>query len=135
MTKKRMVLTFPTSRVAQPIAYHLVKDHGLVLNILRGNITPNEEGRLVIEISGTGKSIAAGTAYLERLGIQIEPLKHDITWHKNKCVHCTACVPSCPTGAIAVDRKEMEVSFIKDSCIACEMCIPVCPFKALESRF
>jgi L-aspartate semialdehyde sulfurtransferase ferredoxin len=132
MMHKRVVLTFPTNQVSQPIAYHLIKDFDLMLNILRGNITPNEEGRLVVELSGKKQSLEGGLDYLKTLGIGVESLARDIKWHKDICTHCTACVPACPTQALAVDRQAMIVSFVKDRCIACELCVPACPFKALE---
>ena len=135
MIKKRVVLTFPTNQVSQPIAYHLVKDYDLMLNILRGNITPNEQGMLVVELSGKKQSLNAGLDYLKGLGIDVESLARDIKWHKEKCTNCTACIPSCPTQAMSVDRQTMEVSFHKERCIACELCIPVCPFKALQIQF
>lgn len=135
MTTKRIVLTFPPTLVGQPITSHLVKEHDLMLNILRANVTPNEEGRLVLELSGGKKDLEGGIAYLKGLGINIESLSHDIKWHADKCTHCTACIPACPSGAMAVDRETWDVSFNKDRCIACELCISVCPFKALEIQF
>jgi ferredoxin len=135
MAKKRIVLTFPPSLVSQPITYHLVKDYDLKFNIMRGVVTPDEEGRLVLEISGDKKSLNEGVEYLKEQGINIESLAHDIKWHVNKCTHCTACVPACPTGARYVNRETMEVEFDKEKCIACELCIPVCPYNALEINF
>jgi ferredoxin len=135
MAKKRIVLTFPPSLVSQPITYHLVKDYDLKFNIMRGVVTPDEEGRLVLEISGDKKSLNEGVEYLKEQGINIESLAHDIKWHENKCTHCTACVPACPTGARYVNRETMEVGFDKEKCIACELCIPVCPFNALAINF
>ena len=135
MAKKRIVLKFPPSLVGQPITYHLVKDYDLMLNILRGVVTPNEEGRLVVELSGRKKSLEAGINYLKGLGVDIQSLAQDIKWHEDKCTHCTACIPACPTQAMFVDRDTMEVSFVKERCIACELCISVCPFKALEIQF
>jgi Fe-S-cluster-containing dehydrogenase component len=132
MMQKRVVLTFPTSQVSQPIAYNLIKHYDLMLNILRGNITPNEEGRLVVELSGKKQALEAGLEYLKDLGIGVESLARDIKWHKDLCTHCTACIPACPTQALVVDRSTMTVSFHKDRCIACELCVPACPFKALE---
>ena len=64
MSKKRIVLTFPSRLVDQPITYHLIKDHNLMVNILRANITPKEEGRLVIEIGGNKKDMESGMNYL-----------------------------------------------------------------------
>lgn len=132
MQKKRVVLTFPASLVGQPITYHLVKDYDLMLNILRATVTPNEQGRLVIELSGKKKMLEAGIIYMKDLGIEVQPLARDIKWHEDRCTHCTACIPVCPTQALSVNRETMEVSFTKERCIACELCITVCPFTALQ---
>lgn len=135
MAKKRIVLTFPPSLVSQPITYHLVKDYDLMFNIMRGVITPDEEGRLVISLSGNKKSLEDGIEYLKKQGINVESLAHDIKWYENKCTHCTACIPACPTEAMSVNRETMEVTFTKEKCIACELCISICPFKALAINF
>jgi ferredoxin len=135
MAKKRIVLTFPPTLVGQPITYHLVKDYDLMLNILRAIVTPKEEGRLVLELSGRKKSLEDGINYLKQLGVEIQSLAQDIKWHEDKCTHCTACIPACPTQAMSLERRTMEVSFVKEHCIACELCISVCPFKALEIQF
>jgi ferredoxin len=132
MQKKRVVLTFPPTLVGQPITYHLVKDYDLMLNILRATVTPNEQGRLVVELSGLRKQLDDGITYMKGLGIEVQSLAQDIKWHEDKCTHCTACIPACPTQAMSVNRDTMEVSFNKERCIACELCIPVCPFRALE---
>ncbi len=135
MAKKRIVLTFPPTLVGQPITYHLVKDYDLMMNILRGVVTPNEKGQLVVELVGKQKALAEGINYLKSLGVETQSLAHDIKWHEDKCTHCTACIPTCPTQAMSVNRDTMEVSFIKEHCIACELCVSVCPFKALEIQF
>lgn len=135
MKKKRVVLTFPPNMIDQPITYHLVKEHDLMINILRGIITPKEQGRLIVEMMGKKSNLDAGMAYLSGLGIEVQSLAQDIKWHEKKCIHCTACVPICPSGALNLDRETMLVSFIKDKCIACELCISVCPYKAMEILF
>lgn len=135
MTKKRVVLTFPPNLIDQPISYNLIKNYDLMVNVLRGTITPREQGRLVVEMSGKKRNLDAGMAYLSGLGIEIQPLAQDIKWHEKKCIHCTFCVPICPSGALNLDLEEMLVSFIKDKCIACELCIKVCPYKAVEIQF
>ncbi len=135
MAKKRVVLTFPHKLVDQPITYHLIKDYDLMVNILRARVTPKEEGRLVVELSGDRDSLKKGTNYLTDLGVQVEPLAQDVKWHPDRCTHCTACIPVCPSGAFSVDRKGMVVSFDKDKCIICELCLPACPYKAIEILF
>lgn len=67
MVKKRIVLTFPQSLVEQPITYHLIKDYDLMVNILSAKVNPNEEGRLVIEVSGKKQSFDKGMNYLKKL--------------------------------------------------------------------
>ena len=121
--------------MSQPVTYHLVKDYDLMVNILRGVVTPNEESGLVVELSGAKHALDAGMKYLAETGIQVQPLGQDIKWHQEKCIHCTACVPSCPTQALTVDLDTMVVSFEKEKCIACEMCIQVCPYRAVEIQF
>ncbi len=135
MKKKRVVLTFPPDMIDQPITYHLVKEHDLMINILRANITPKEQGRLVVEMIGKKSSLDTGMAYLSGLGVEVQPLAQDIKWHEKKCIHCTACISICPSGALNVDREDMLVTFLKDKCIACELCIPVCPYRAIEIQF
>ena len=135
MKKKRVVLTFPPDMIDQPITYHLVKEHDLMINILRANITPKEQGRLVVEMIGKKSSLDTGMAYLSGLGVKVQSLAQDIKWHEKKCTHCTACVSICPSGALSLDREEMLVTFLKDKCIVCELCIPVCPYRAIEIQF
>lgn len=135
MAKRRLVLTFPPKLVEEPITYRLIKDYDLVVNILRAKISPQEEGRLMIEIRGDKEAVNKGIDYLKELGVSIQPLARDIRWLENKCTHCTVCVPLCPTEAIVVDREKMEISFDKDKCIACGACIPACPYRAIEILF
>jgi len=132
MAKKRLVLTFPPSLVNKPVTYHLVKDYNLVINILRARVTPEEEGKLVIDLEGERENLEEGIEYLQKLGVHIQSLARDVTRIDEKCTHCTACIPICPTGALSVDRKTWKVSFDKEKCIACELCISACPYNAME---
>lgn len=135
MAKKRIVLTFPPSLVDQPITYHLIKDYGLTVNILKARVTPKEEGRLVLEVTGKRGDLGRGIKYLEELGVAIQPLAQDIKWDRTRCVHCTLCVAICPAKAFILDRERWKISFQKDRCIACELCVPACPYRAIEIHF
>jgi len=135
MEKKRIILTFPCQLIDQPITYHLIKDYNLIVNILRAKINPEEEGRLMVEISGGKESLNKGMNYLKRLGVSIQSLVKDIKWLEEKCTHCTACISICPTNALSVERKEMKVSFDKNKCIGCGLCLLACPYKAIEISF
>jgi ferredoxin len=135
MASRKYVLKFPARLVDRPIASELVSEHGLVVNILRARVEPDEEGMLVVELSGKKEEIDSGLAHVEGLGVEVESLSKDITWHKELCTECTVCRSVCPTSALSVSEADMEVRFDKDKCIACELCIPACPYAAVEIAF
>ena len=135
MKKKRIVLHFPHKLIDKPIAYHLVKDYNLVFSILQAKIMPNEEGIMVLELTGKDKDYADGMKFLKEQGIAVQTLSRDVRRNDERCTHCGACIAVCPTGALYVDRKTMEVKFDIDKCIACELCVPACPPRAMEVKF
>jgi ferredoxin len=136
MSSRRIVLTFPKNSVDKPIVYKLIKDYDLVFNILKASITPDEEGLMVLEISGDKKRIDEGVKYLKDQGVKIQPLSKDIKVNWDKCTQCSACVSICPTAALYIkDRQTMEVAFEPDKCIACELCIRPCPPRAIEVHY
>ena len=132
MPTTKVVLRFPPDLTDQPVTYNLIKEYDLMVNILRGHITPKEEGMLVLELTGRKKQLNRGMEYLAKLGVETQPLSKDVKWLKDRCTHCTACTSLCPTHALWVERDTMMVSFDREKCIACEMCIIVCPYSAME---
>ena len=84
---KRVVLQFPTRLIDQPIIYRLVKDYDLVLNILKASVTPNEEGLMVLELSGARASYDRGIKYLQDTGVRIQSLGQDIMRNDVRCTH------------------------------------------------
>ena len=135
MADGKYVLKFPARLVERPIASELVSEYGLVVNILRARVEPDEEGMLVVELTGPKEKIDAGLAHVGDLGVEVEPLSKDITWREELCTECTACRSVCPTEALEVKSPEMKMSFDRDKCIACELCIPACPYGAVEIAF
>lgn len=133
--KKKIVLHFPHRQIDQPIVYHLVKDYDLQFNILKASITPEEEGLMVLEVTGKKKQYDLGIKYLEDCGIRIEPLSRDVTRNDAKCVQCGVCVPICPTGALSLDLETRRIDFENSKCIACELCVRICPPRAMEVNF
>lgn len=132
---KRVVLHFPSRMVDQPIIYQLVKDHNLVLNILKASVTPKEEGIMVLELSGARADYDNGIKFLQKAGVKIQSLGQDIMRNDARCTHCGACVVICPTGALAVDAKTRMVDFHEGKCTACELCVLSCPPRAMEVHF
>lgn len=135
MPSRRVILSYPPDVVQEPVIYLLVKDYDLKINILKARILPREGGRLVVEMSGSKDRLEGAMAYLASLGIDVKALIREIIVDPDRCLHCTACVPICPTGAMELDPDSLEVSLNHDKCVVCESCIPVCPYRAIESRF
>ena len=134
MQSKKIVLTFPHNLLDKPIVYRLIKDFDLVFNILRANITPDEEGIMVLEVSGEKENYEKGIDYIKNMGVKVEPLQREIIWIEEKCIQCSACIVICPTEALQINRQTMQISFDKEKCIACELCIKPCPPRALEVK-
>jgi len=130
--KKRVVLHFPTRLVDQPIIYKLVKDYDLVLNVLKASVMPNEEGRMVLELSGTRENYDKGIKFLQSAGVNIQSLGQDIIRNDERCTHCGVCVVVCPSSALTVDHKTRMVKFDSAECTACELCVLACPPRAME---
>jgi ferredoxin len=135
MTSKRIVLHFPNRLVDQPIVYKLVKDYDLQFNILKAYVTPQEEGLMVLELSGEDDNFKKGMEYLQSCGVRIQPLSQDVIRNETKCTDCGVCVPICPTAAFVVDPLTRKVLFYDNKCIACELCVKVCPTRAMEVHF
>ena len=135
MISKKIVLHFPKRLVDEPIVYKLVKDYDLKFNILKASVTPQEEGLMVLELSGKAENYDKGIEYLKSCGVKIQSLSRDVTWNEAKCTHCGVCIPVCPVEALTVDPKTRKVSFDSKKCIACELCIKICPTRAMEVHF
>lgn len=132
---RRIVLHFPARLVEQPIVYRLVKDYDLSFNILKASIAPDDEGLLVLEVSGERSNYEKGIKYLTQRGVRVEPLSQNVVRDEDRCTDCGACVALCPTHAFVVDPQSREVSFLGERCIVCGLCIKACPPRAMELRF
>jgi ferredoxin len=132
MKKTKVVLSFPPDMVEEPITYHLIKDYGLLVNIVRATIDPGKQGRMVVELSGEESQLSLAFNYLEIAGVNLEPLSEEIQHLEERCTSCTACVPVCPTGALNVDRETWKVSFEAEKCVLCHSCVDVCIYKAVQ---
>ena len=135
MKSRKIVLHFDKQIWDQPVVCHLSKDFDLTFNILKAQVTPKEEGLVVLELTGTDGEYRKGIRYLREQGVKIQPLSKDVVRNESQCTHCGACLAVCPTEAFAVDRDTWEVVFSPDKCIGCELCLPACPPRAMEIEF
>ena len=133
---KKLMLFFPRWESEKPIIYRLVKDHNLVVNVYRARITPEEEGYLVLDVTGTEENIRRGIDFIRTFDVTINDTDKGVTRDKDRCTHCGHCVVHCPTGALSIaDWATREVAYNEAACIECLACIRVCPYAACAAAF
>ena len=132
---KRIVLHFPRRLVDRPIVSRLVKDYDLEFNILKASVTPEEEGLMVLELSGKQANYDKGIRYLTESGVKIQSLSQNVIRNEERCTHCGACITICPTGAFEFEPSTKRVMFDDEKCLACGLCIKACPPRAMEVHF
>jgi ferredoxin len=133
ISTRNIILHYPRKLIEQPVISNLVKQYDLTINISRARIGQDEEGIMVVEISGSSDNLKAGLQYLKDIGVTFKPVSKIIKRIEDRCTHCSACTVVCPSEALViVDRRGMEVRFIEEKCTGCGLCIPACPYKAME---
>ena len=136
MKSQKVMLYFPISETEKPIVYHLVKDFDLIVNIHRAKVTPEEEGYLVLDISGSEENYGKAKDFLKEFNVTIQADGKGLRWDEQRCTSCGLCLTHCPTEALHIpDRKTMKVDFDNAKCIECLSCIQNCPFGVCSSLF
>lgn len=134
--QKKFLLKFSRQVSEQPLVYHLVKDYDLVINIFRAKITDQEEGFMVLEISGEETALGQGVEYLRTQNVVVDEADKGFRWDSDICTSCGNCLSHCPTHALYVaDPATMKVEFDQEKCIECLACIRNCPYGACSSVF
>ena len=133
---KKLMLSFPRYDSEKPIIYHLVKDYNLMVNVYRAQITPEEEGHLVLDVTGTEEDIQRGVDFVGTCDVTINDTGKGVIRDTDRCTHCGHCVVHCPTEALYISNDATrEVAYNEEHCIECLACIRVCPYAACVSAF
>jgi len=78
MTKRRVVFTFSSEVITEPITYNLGQQFKLVTNILRADLAENR-GWIVLEVDGKEEDIEAGIAWVISKGVRVDPANDKLT--------------------------------------------------------
>ena len=133
---KKLMLFFPKCECEKPIIYHLVKDYELMVNVYRAKVTPEEEGYLVLDVTGTEADIERAMEFVNTFDVVVNDTGKGVTRDEESCTHCGHCVTHCPTGALHIgDPATRDVVYSESDCIECLACIRVCPYGACTSAF
>lgn len=136
MARCRVVLTFPPDKVEKPVAYHLVKDFDLRINILRAKVDLNEEGKLLIEIENhKQEAIQRGLQFVREQGVQVELVDKELQWDEEECTNCGACTAVCRPRALHLEAPDWKLVLDKQKCTACGLCVDACPVKVIRIDF
>lgn len=131
--RKRLDLTFPPRQSLKPVVYHLVRDFDVVPNILRAQIQPGQEGRMLLEVNGGRENLERGIDFLVSQGLTVREAAADIRLDESACVVCGLCTAVCRSGALRLDGDVLV--FDKDRCVYCEACVQACPRRAVALQF
>ena len=133
---RKLMLFFPKCECEKPIICELVRDYDLIVNVFRAKVTPEEDGYLVLDITGTEEDIEKALDYVRTFNVKVNLTGRGLTWDAESCTHCGHCLTHCPPHALHfADVATREVAFDEEGCIECQACVRVCPFGACTSAF
>ena len=72
MIKRRVMLSFPTELLKEPIIYNLGQQFRVVTNIHLADIT-EDRGWLVLELEGEENQIEDGLTWVMTKGVRVDP--------------------------------------------------------------
>lgn len=77
MAKKIVHLIFPQKLIKEPVIYTMAKKYKVIPNIRRAKVT-NTVGEVTLVLDGAKKDLDKGIAYLEKVGVKVEPVVGDV---------------------------------------------------------
>ncbi len=72
MPKRMVTLIFPETLVTEPVIYRLSRQFKIIPNVRRARVT-EKAGEVMLELEGEEEELNKGVAYLNNLGIRVEP--------------------------------------------------------------
>ena len=73
MVKRRVMFTFTSELITEPIIYNLGQQFNIVTNIIRADVT-EDRGWVVLELDGEDEEIEAGITWAISKEVRIEPM-------------------------------------------------------------
>ena len=76
MAKRRVMFTFSSEVITEPIIYNLGQQFRLITNIRRADLT-KDRGWMVLELDGKETDIEAGIAWATSRGVRVDPVNDE----------------------------------------------------------
>ncbi len=77
MAKRRVMFTFPSELITEPVIYNLGLQFRVVTNIRRADVT-EDRGWVVLEMEGVEEDIEEGITWVISKGVRVDPISGDI---------------------------------------------------------
>lgn len=132
MNYRTLVLQFPSALADEPTVCSLATDFNLTFKIVEAMVSPDQGGKMVIEVSGAKRDFSRAVRFLKDSQVQVHALDQELIRDVSMCTHCGACTGVCPTGALSILRPQMEIELDTKKCSVCGLCVPGCPYGAME---
>ena len=73
MAKRRVMFTFPTNLIQEPIIYNLALKFTVVTNVRQADVSENE-GWVMLELEGEEADIEDGLQWVSDKGVRVDPV-------------------------------------------------------------
>jgi len=133
--KEKYILEYSSAVVDDPVIYTLVRRFDIKVNILRAEISPGQEGSMLVELEGEDAKLAEGRDYLASLKVRLAPLSSSLSVREETCVHCGSCTGVCFSGCLTMGDPDWKLAVDREKCIACGLCVQACPFGLISLKF
>jgi ferredoxin len=133
--KEKYILEYSSDVANDPVIYTLVRRFDIKVNILRAEISPGQEGSMLVELDGDEKSLSECRDYLASIKVRLEPLSSSLTVREEGCVHCGSCTGVCFSGCLSMGSPDWKLAVDREKCIACGLCATACPFGLISLKF
>ncbi len=124
----KLLLRFNAEIIKKPIIAETVLETGVMLDIERARVE-GPKGELIVSVPED--SCREVVNVLKRKKVDVIRLDTPVTKDEEICVHCGACVSTCPVGAIAFEY-DWRVRMDEKACVQCGNCVIACPVKAIK---
>ena len=71
MSKRRVILSFPTELHSEPVIYNIGQQFNLVTNIYQAHLAEGK-GWIILELEGKDEDIEAGIAWAISRGVRVD---------------------------------------------------------------
>ncbi len=77
MPKRRVMFTFPSEMITQPVIYNLGHKFNIITNIRRADVT-EDRGWVILELEAPDDALETGLQWVRDLGVQVNAMEGDV---------------------------------------------------------